>query len=237
MNIDSVLSKTEELNLFLKKHKIDIFFLQETKLTESDRTPKFPGYTPVRQDRFQPKGKQKNRGGGLPIGIRNTLPYKETSTQISSVEDKITEWQTIEIPTKDEEKLRITNLYVPPVRTNASRGTRTQAGDPFNASKWPAHSGDLILGDINAHSSLCDDNWDGQPDARGKIIEEWMANTSMTFLNDGSTTHTNLTTGKRTSPIWPSSIPPCWIKCCGKSEMISAQTIYQSSSATMTRCR
>ena len=123
-----------------------------------------------------------------------------TISQIASVEDKITEWQTIEIPTKDDERLRITNLYVPPVRTNASRGTITQAGDPFDASKWPAHSDDLILGDINAHSSLWDDNWDGQPDARGKIIEEWMANTNMAFLNDGSPTHTNRTTGKRTAP-------------------------------------
>ena len=41
LNIDSVLSKTEELKLFLKKHKIDIFFLQEPKLTESDRTRSF----------------------------------------------------------------------------------------------------------------------------------------------------------------------------------------------------
>ena len=57
LNIDSITSKVEELKQFIKKHDIDVFLIQETKLTKKDATPKFPGYTIERKDRSQPKGK------------------------------------------------------------------------------------------------------------------------------------------------------------------------------------
>ena len=100
---------------FIKKNDIDIFLIQETKLIKSDKTPKIPGYTIERKDRVQPKGKEKDRGGGLISGVRKTIPYKSIDKfNVRGVKDHITEALTIEIPTKDKQKVRITNIYVPP---------------------------------------------------------------------------------------------------------------------------
>ena len=43
---------------------------QEIKLIKKDKSPKIPGYTLVREDRKQPKGKENDRGGSLLIGVR-----------------------------------------------------------------------------------------------------------------------------------------------------------------------
>ena len=63
----------------VKKHVVDMFMIQETKLTTADGKdkPRVPGYTMIRKDREQPKGKEKDRGGagGLLVGIRKTVPY------------------------------------------------------------------------------------------------------------------------------------------------------------------
>ena len=126
LNIDSLMSKIEELKRFLKKHNIDVFVLQETKLIKNDRSPRIPGYTIIRKDRQQPKGKERNRGGGLITGIRDTIPYKHANIEIRGAMDRLTEWLTVEIPTR-KGKMRITNVYVPPVRNNRPRqqGTAT----------------------------------------------------------------------------------------------------------------
>ena len=105
LNVDCITSKMEELKDFLKQHEIDVFLFQETKLIKSDRTPKFPGYTIERKDRDQPKGKEKDRGGGLLIGVRKTIPYKHLEKMnIKGVKDHITEAQSIEIPTTNGKK-------------------------------------------------------------------------------------------------------------------------------------
>ena len=76
-NADSILSKKEEFKLFLKKAKVDIFLVQETKMIQKDKLPVFPGYTLLSKPRKQPRGKENNRGGGLITGIRNTIPFRE----------------------------------------------------------------------------------------------------------------------------------------------------------------
>ena len=76
-NADSFLSKKEEFREVIKKQKIDVFLVQETKMTTTDRTPSFPGYTILSKPRSQTTGNERNRGGGLLIGIRQTIPYRE----------------------------------------------------------------------------------------------------------------------------------------------------------------
>ena len=120
-NIDSLLSKVEELKAFVKKHQIDVFAIQETKMIITDRTPCIPRYTIVRRDRSQPKGKEKNRGGGLLIGVRDTISFKQSRFEIREKRDKTTEWDSIEIPTHNGQKLRITNVYVPPEKRRRRR--------------------------------------------------------------------------------------------------------------------
>ena len=129
LNVDCITSKMEELKDFLKQHEIDVFLFQETKLIKNDKTPKFPGYTIERKDRDQPKGKEKDRGGGLLIGVRKTIPYKHLEKMnIKGVKDHITEAQSIEIPTTNGKKIRITNVYVPPHNSEASN-RQTSGGE------------------------------------------------------------------------------------------------------------
>ena len=75
-NCDTLRSKAEELKIFLREKKVDIFVLQETKLIPKDQTPKIHGYTLIRQDRPQLKGKEKNRGGGVLTGIKDDIPFR-----------------------------------------------------------------------------------------------------------------------------------------------------------------
>ena len=117
LNIDSLKSKVVELRHFLKEQNVDIFLLQETKLIKKDKTPKIPGYTLIRDDREQSKGKANGRGGGLLTGVRDNIPFKEVKLGKPGRKDEITEWQTIEIPTQNKEFIRITNVYVPPIRS------------------------------------------------------------------------------------------------------------------------
>ena len=97
-NVDAISSKKEELKNYVKKNNIDIIFLQETMMIPSDADPKIPGYSFTRKDRTQPKGKEKNRGGGLLIGTKNTIPFKTVQRNIAEDDDHYTEYQTIQLP-------------------------------------------------------------------------------------------------------------------------------------------
>ena len=67
--------------------------------------------------------------------------------------------------------------------------------------RWPMKEYDMICGDINAHSLL----WDGtmvnkNPDQRGKIVEDWLANSNMIPVNDGTPTHDSRSTSTAKAP-------------------------------------
>ena len=169
-NIDSLLSKTEELKTLLKDEDIGIFLIQETKLIPKDKLPKIPGYTPLRRDRTQLIGNEKNRGGGLLIGIRKDIPFKEINIEIRKEPDKFTEWNSIEVPLSNNTKLRLTNLYVPPPTSESVDE------NIFSPDLWPKREYDILLGDVNAHSTIWDDNTrNGVADRRGEKIEDWLA--------------------------------------------------------------
>ena len=105
----------------MKDNGVDIFLIQETKLVAKDKAPKFPGYTVLRRDRLQWKGKKNSRGGGLLIGIKDNIPFREAKIDLRDKEDKITESLSVEIPTKDKQKLRLTNLYIHPYSQHSCR--------------------------------------------------------------------------------------------------------------------
>lgn len=98
-----------------------MFLIQETKMIAPGKLPKIPGYTiPPRQDQTQLIGNEKNRGGGLLVGIKNNFPFKEVHIEIQEDpnNNSFTEWMTIEIPTAAKKKIRLTNLYIPPTNTD-----------------------------------------------------------------------------------------------------------------------
>ena len=219
------------------------------------------------------------------LGIKKTIPYKYLNKfNLKGIREHITEAQTIEIPTTNGQKIRISNVYVPPHNSVANRGgesSRNEGGvsrggrsggrettrgtskgvnrggnsirrrsnriavgrnsgtasgragrgglctggrntrnrdtarnengqnnrrsnnnegregentkvndQYFNLSRWPKQDYDLICGDINAHPALWDDAWASRrADARGKTVEDWMANNNMMSINEGSPTH------------------------------------------------
>ena len=109
---------------------------------------------------------------------------------LASDGDKTTEYRTIKIPTENDKMLRITNLYIPPVKTKPGGVSASFIESRIGMQNWPSETCDLILGDCNAHSVLWDDNhMNILPDTRGGKIEDWMASTGMACLNTGEPTH------------------------------------------------
>ena len=207
-NADSIRNKREELCIFLKRYDIDLFLLQETKLLATDKTPSFPGYAILSKPRRQVAGCQRNRGGGLLIGIKEKIPYREVKDlEIRDGEDDITESQTIELPVSVGEDWRVTNIYIPSERTGDAKNSTK---DTVVSTKfWPKGKNDLIAGDYNAHHSRWDRQLDresnrrGLETKRGDMIDAWMQDTDMQPLNTGSSgsaTHTNRKTASESSP-------------------------------------
>ena len=204
-NADTLSTRKEELRQALKDHKVDIFLVQETKMTKSSKVPKFPGYTIINKPRHQVAGDESNRGGGLLTGIRKTVPYKEIRTNnLRGKDDGITEWQTFEVPMSSSEKMRITNLYIPSERVGDVRGSDKES--VVTTTLWPAEVGDMLAGDFNAHAITwdnaleLDENHRSLEAKRGEMIEDWIEEKDMACLNDGTPTHTNRATGKESAP-------------------------------------
>ena len=96
----------------------------------TENLSKIPGYTiPPRHDRTQLVGNEKNKSGGLLIGVKNDCPFKEVHIEIREDPDTLTEWMTIEIPAPANKKLRLTNIYIPL--------TNTVVEDLISPEKWP----------------------------------------------------------------------------------------------------
>ena len=116
LNIENLRTNVDELTVFLQKHKIDIFAIQETKLIAGDPDPVIPGYAVRRKDRTPEPGCTPTHGGGLLTGIKIKIPFHPVEIKTKCKGD-IQETDTIEIPLADGKKIRITNVYARPVRS------------------------------------------------------------------------------------------------------------------------
>ena len=111
---------------------------------------------------------------------------------------------TIEIPTGNGGKWRISNVYIPSERAGDCRGS--VAGETgVSTTYWPCTAGDLIAGDLNAHNIIWDPVLEDEERrlelSRGRLLEQWMEENHMTVLNSGTeTTHTNRKTGTESTP-------------------------------------
>ena len=174
LNIDSLKSKVVELRHFLKEQDIDVFMLQETKLLKKDKLPRIPGYTLVRDDRQPKKGKTKGRGGGLLTGVRDNIPFKEVKLGKPGIRDKITEWQTIEIPTQNKEFIRITNVYVPPIRNTGGqpRGESVLQSVATRTRSREISTNNELSGDEEENSAEDEETDEGQAAGNMYLLRE-----------------------------------------------------------------
>jgi len=192
-NADGIRPKVQPLRDYLQEKEIDVFLIQETKLVTRNETPKFKGYTVVREDRVQRKGCENDHGGGLIIGVKKDIPYRVSRTDFAGQDDEVSEWMSIEIPTKGNQKLRLNNIYIPPVRTSCMTANANKKTD-ITTTRWMCTEYDCLFGDFNAHSEIWDDRMAetaSGADSRGELIENWVASTNMISINDGSPTRTN----------------------------------------------
>ena len=94
-------------------------------MTQTDKPPSFAKYTILNAPRYQPKGSELTRGGGLMIGIHKSVDYREIKdAKIRDKGDGVTEWQMVEFPLGGDKKWRITNIYIYHQREEGSVETR-----------------------------------------------------------------------------------------------------------------
>ena len=203
-NADTISTKAIELQDRLSSEDIDICLVQETKLTEKSRTPKFEGYTCIRADR-----NLKNAGGGLLTIIKTSLVYEKLdSTAIDA-----TESQSIKVRMDKRNWIYITNVYTPPGQSVGQDIIK------LRTDSLPAFSSSLICGDFNAHLTLWDEIQ--PPDDRGEELLDWILDKDLTILNDGSPTRVSRITGNESSP----DVTLCGAKWADKFEWSIGESI------------
>lgn len=74
-NADDAKAKVEESEHFICSLRVDVCLIQESKFIDTDRTPRFPGYSVVRHD-CQRRSVGGVRGGGLLTLVREDVPFR-----------------------------------------------------------------------------------------------------------------------------------------------------------------
>ena len=178
-NCDGLSTKRDELEELLRREGIQVVLLQETKLGQKDETPRIRGYTATRKDR-PGSGTIGPRAGGLCTYVQEGLAHWEEELTVGGV----LEGQCTTIPLSGGRKVRLLNLYIPPVRGE-------EAGREWECALrhlegLPTGEATLWCGDLNAHHEL----WDPflPADRRGNDLAELMEQRSLITLNDGSPT-------------------------------------------------
>ena len=135
-NADGIATRVQELDSFLREHRVDICLLQESKLLAKDRTPSFEGYTVVRQDRPSAGAEGAARGGGLLTLIRRDVPFRRSPT-VCDVRGSSLEALSVDIREASGQWLSLVNVYCPPIRS--SPGEERMGG--FDPSILPSGAG------------------------------------------------------------------------------------------------
>ena len=124
---------------FLHSNNVNIAAIYDTKLTNMTKPLITLRLAAVRVDRH------KNKGGGLLMLIKGTIPFVDNTAALPQSADPHLEQQGISITMPNRQQLHIHNIYIPPC-SSCSAG--------HNASNTHLLSNNemsLIVGDINAH--------------------------------------------------------------------------------------
>ena len=184
INVNGINNKLHELQQLSKDTNADIITVQETKLTNTSKSPILPGYTAIRKDRTY------NKGGGLLTYVKNDITFSNNDIP-PHINPQNTELQIITVHLSQTKNLKIANLYLPP-RNSSTNAQNTEDNDIANCFNYlVSQPSMLITGDINAHSS----SWYSRiTDHRGAIIEDILHNSNHMILN--SNTPTRIPTAK-----------------------------------------
>jgi ribonuclease HI len=181
----------------LSSWKIDIALIQETHLRTGDAIHKFPGFTVLNQVRKAVVGGPATPSrGGVMILVRDDIPFSRMPSmpRADGVVDALEDLGVSVDIGRVGGRMHFWNVYSPPIRP----GPAESRSPGFDPQMLPHDDKVFIGGDFNAHSPLWDQN---QPDdAMGRALEQWLAETGMLTLNDGTPTRVNLATGGMSSP-------------------------------------
>ena len=166
-NIRGFRANMMELKSILIDKNVTIACLQEIKMKDSDKLSLkgFDSYSKCHVN------DDDHAAGGVAILVKRGAPHQEVKLK--------TTLQAVAVTVCLHVTLTICSIYLPPGRTTGELCELDKL-----VSQLPAPF--LILGDFNAHSDL----WGNQvlrPD--GKIIEDFISNNDLNFLNDGSPTY------------------------------------------------
>lgn len=172
-NVNSIEQNQSELELLLKDNP-SVVCLQETK---AKATIKRRGYTSY--DVFA-EASDGRACGGVSILINNKVPQSEVTinSTLQAVAVKVTLHKT----------LTICSIYCPPSKPIAY----AEFENLFSQLSPPV----LLLGDFNSHSTQWGENI---TNARGRIIEKFIAEQNLCILNDGSKTFLHSGNGTSTA--------------------------------------
>ena len=155
-NCNGLQNSAAELNHFLSSNNVVVACVQETKLGNNSRLPKFPGYAVLRQDRTG------GGGGGLLTLVHHSFRFSQVPSPIN---DAVTESIVIKVTIAGQE-LQVSNVYIPPASSSPPG---------FQPSIAPLLVADaIVLGDLNGHN----EEWSqGASDTRGdSLAAEFDAN-------------------------------------------------------------
>nr|VZI08040.1 unnamed protein product [Spirometra erinaceieuropaei] len=136
-NVQSLISKFDELKIHLCDLSPDVISLTETWLTKhvDDRELALPGYQMFRRDR---EGRQ---GGGVLTYVKNGLNVSDKTDNFSCSSEAI--WLSIKVPSSPS--LDVLTVYRPPRRDNMADARLLE-----ELEKFATRPDILIMGDFNA---------------------------------------------------------------------------------------
>ena len=187
-----------QLETILHREQMTVCCLQESNLGPSAETPKFRGWTVLRQDRRFGRDRTPASGvrgfGGVLTLIREGVQYERLLTPLAP-RDRFADAITVRLhPPTPFATITVTNIYRPPIRTSAE-DTRE---DIFDPSYLPSSPRSIVVGDFNAdHPS-----WDPHKPADdcGENLDRWATDAAMLFINSGEATRVDPASGPPSSP-------------------------------------
>ena len=160
-NACGVKLKKEELQEYLRLHKIDVCAIQETHLQPADRFW-IRGYECFRQDRVSRK-----KGGILTL-VKTCIPAVETWRSRPDDQSEDLDMETISVEVRLEAgNIQVINIYSPPDKK-------------FQLETELQDNNLVIVGDFNSHSP----SWGySSMDSKGEDVEEWAVMNQLVLVN------------------------------------------------------